>query len=164
MPFWGERGEPMDLNDADTWRWIWLAAVVVLAVSEIAVPGSFFMISFSVGALVATIAAFAGAEIWLQWAAFVIGSAGALALLIPIGRKLNAAPNRSAAGVYRWVGHEGVVLRRIPGGGTHDTGLVRVEREEWRAEGDTMDPIEVDTPIRVVRVDGTRLVVAEISD
>jgi membrane protein implicated in regulation of membrane protease activity len=154
----------MDLNDPGTWRWIWLTAVVVLAVSELAVPGSFFMISFSAGAVVATIAAFAGAEIWLQWALFVLGSAVALALLIPVGRRLNAAPNRSSAGVYRWEGHEGVVLRRIPGGGTHDTGLVRVEREEWRAESATMDAIDVDTPIRVVRVDGTRLVVAAIGN
>ena len=154
----------MDLNDQDTWRWIWLTAVVVLAVSELAVPGSFFMISFSAGALAATIAAFAGAEIWLQWLLFVLGSAGALALLIPIGRRINAAPNRSSAGVYRWDGHEGVVLRRIPGGSTHETGLVRVEREEWRAESDSIEAIEVDTPIRVLRVDGTRLVVTAVRD
>lgn len=154
----------MDLNDQDTWRWIWLTAVVVLAVAELAVPGSFFMISFSVGALVATIAAFSGAAIWLQWALFVVASAGALALLIPIGRRINSAPNRSSAGVYRWDGHQGIVLQRIPGGETHATGLVRVEREEWRAESDTTEPIEVDTPIRVLRVDGTRMVVTAIQD
>jgi membrane protein implicated in regulation of membrane protease activity len=154
----------MDLNDAESWRWIWLGAVVLLAVAELVAPGSFFMISFSAGALVATVAAFAGGPIWLQWLLFVLGSAAALALLIPIGRRLNRTPNRSSAGAFRWDDHQGVVLQRIPGGDTHATGLVRVEREEWRAESEGPAAIEVDTPIRVVRVDGTRLVVKPIED
>jgi membrane protein implicated in regulation of membrane protease activity len=150
------------VSDADSWRWIWLGAVVVLALAELAAPGSFFMISFSVGALAATITAFAGGPVWLQWSLFVIGSAVALALLIPIGRRFNRGPNRSSAGAHRWDDHQGVVLERIPGGDTHATGLVRLEREEWRAEGAGTDAIEVGTPIRVVRVDGTRLVVTPI--
>src|SRR5690606_32047122 len=36
----------MDLDSADTWRWIWLVAAAVFALGELAVPGSFFMISF----------------------------------------------------------------------------------------------------------------------
>jgi inner membrane protein len=38
-------------------------------------------------------------------------------------------------------------------------GLVRIEREEWRAESVDGAAIPVGAAIRVVRVDGTRLIV-----
>jgi membrane protein implicated in regulation of membrane protease activity len=154
----------VELNDAETWRWIWLVAALMLAVSELAIPGSFFMLSFSAGAVVATIAAFAGADVGVQWLTFVIGSGVALGLLVPLGRRLNAAPNQSATGAFRWHGSRGVVLDRVPGGGTHETGLVRVQREEWRAESANSDAIEAGTSIRVVRIEGTRLIVTAADD
>ena len=50
------------VDDSESWRWIWLAATVVLAASELVMPGTFFMISFAAGALVATIAALASSN------------------------------------------------------------------------------------------------------
>jgi membrane protein implicated in regulation of membrane protease activity len=39
---------------------------------------------------------------------------------------------------------------------------VRIEREEWRAESADGSGLDAGEPIRVVRVDGTRLVVERI--
>jgi membrane protein implicated in regulation of membrane protease activity len=85
--------------DPETWRWIWLGAAVALAIGELAVPGTFFLVSFAVGA----------------------GAAALVAFL--------------------------------------DGGRVRVERDEWRAETDSDDPIPLGTEVEVLAVRGTRLVV-----
>jgi membrane protein implicated in regulation of membrane protease activity len=151
------------LDDAETWRWIWLLATVVLAGSELAVPGTFFMISFAAGALVATVLAFAGLGVAGQWLAFVVGSGIALALLVPVGRRLSRGSAPSAVGANRWAGRRAVVLETIPAG-AHETGLVRVEREQWRAESADGAEVAVGTTVRVLRVDGTRLVVARPDD
>jgi membrane protein implicated in regulation of membrane protease activity len=50
------------------------------------------------------------------------------------------------------------VLSEIPAG-VHATGLVRVEREEWRAESVDGSAIPAGTAVEVLRVDGTRLIV-----
>ena len=45
--------------------------------------------------------------------------------------------------------------------GPHETGRVRVEREEWRAESVDGSEIAVGATVHVLRVDGTRLIVVE---
>lgn len=147
------------MNDAETWRWIWLAAMVVFAVSEIGVPGTFFMLSFAIGAAVASVLAFTGAAVGIQWLVFVAATAAALAALVPVGRRLNQGSS-ARVGATRWAGHRAVVLRDIPGG-AHATGLVRIEREEWRAESSDGAAIPAGTTVRVERVDGTRLIVTQ---
>ena len=150
----------MDLDSGDTWRWIWLGTAAVFALSEIAVPGTFFMISFAAGAAAAAIAAFLGADVALTWVVFVVGTVLALALLLPVGRRLNRDhhPSGRGEGADRWVGKLAVVIGEIPGG-VHSTGTVRIEREEWRAESVDGSPVDVGAEVQVLRVDGTRLVV-----
>lgn len=148
----------MDFDSPESWRWVWLAAMVLFALGEIFVPGTFFMISFALGAAAASITAFLGGGIVLEWVLFVAVSAGSLAVLVPIGRRLDRVHTGPGAGANRWVGQDAVVLAEIPEG-VHETGLVRVEREEWRAESADGRAVPSGTRVRVVRVDGTRLVV-----
>jgi inner membrane protein len=146
------------VDEPETWRWVWLAAAVVFALGELAVPGTFFMISFAVGALVACVLAFAGVNVGIEWAAFIAVTALSLIALVPIGRRLNAKPGVHGVGSTRVQGRRAVVLESIPNG-THETGRVRVEREEWRAESVDGSAIAAGTTVRVLRVDGTRLIV-----
>lgn len=149
----------MDLDSADGWRWIWLIAAAVFALGELAVPGSFFMLSFAVGAIGAAIASFAGAAPGFSWAVFVVVSTGALAVLVPIGRRINRSqPGGPAVGAIRWEGRRAVVVEEIPSG-VHNTGMVRIEREEWRAESADRSSIPAGSEVVVLRVDGTRVVV-----
>ncbi len=151
----------MDLDSGDTWRWIWLAVAALFALSELAVPGTFFMLSFAAGAAAAAAAAFLGANVAVSWIVFIVGTAVTLALLLPLARRVNRpeGPAGHGEGADRWVGRNAVVVTEIPGG-VHATGMVRVEREEWRAESVDGAPVDVGAEVTVLRVDGTRLVVS----
>jgi membrane protein implicated in regulation of membrane protease activity len=151
-----------DMDDPDGWRWIWLAATVFLAIGELATPGAFFMLSFAIGAAIACVLAFAGADLVFEWLGFVVGSAAALALLVPIGRRMSKG-EQAAVGATRFRGRRAVVLQTIPGG-PNETGLVRLDREEWRAESAFGFEIPVGATVVVQGVDGTRLVVAPLED
>jgi membrane protein implicated in regulation of membrane protease activity len=149
--------------DAETWGWIWLGVTLACAVGELAVAGTFFLVSFALGAALATAAAFLDASVGLQWLVFVAGSGIGLALLVPLGRRLARSESDEAQeGANRWVGRIAVVLDEIPPG-AHATGRVRVERDVWRAETDAGTAIEVGEHVEVLAVRGTRLVVAPTS-
>jgi membrane protein implicated in regulation of membrane protease activity len=120
--------------DAEAWQWFWLGACVALALAELFTPFLFFMISFAIGAALAAGAAFLDVNVAVQWLLFFAGSIGALALLVPLGRRMERVESDTAAeGSNRWIGRVGEVLETIPGA-PHATGLVRLERERWRAE------------------------------
>jgi membrane protein implicated in regulation of membrane protease activity len=151
------------MDEPENWRWIWLGATVVLALAELAVPGTFFLISFAFGALVACILAFFDVNVGIQWLVFAGASAVALGALVPIGRRISAKPGITGVGATRFEGRRGMVLRDIPSG-PNGTGLVRVEREEWRAESADGIPIAEGTTVNVLRVDGTRLIVSPLEE
>lgn len=153
----------MDLSSPDAWRWIWLAAAVICSLAELATAGTLFFLPFAVGALAAALAAFAGVGLALEWLAFVGLSGVAFAVLWPIGRRMDRRSGHHAIGANRWVGRQAVVLTEIPGqvGGT---GLIRLDREEWRAESGVSAPIPAGSTVLVTRVDGTRLVVLPLQE
>jgi membrane protein implicated in regulation of membrane protease activity len=101
----------MDLESSETWRWIWLVSAVVLTFGELLVPGTFFVISFGAGAALAAVVSFAGASVVVGWACFVGGSAVALAVLVPLGRRLNNAPDGGPIGATRLNNQIAVVLQ-----------------------------------------------------
>lgn len=153
----------MDVSSPETWRWIWLVLAVAFTVGEIAVAGSFFLVPFAIGAVAAAITAFLGAPVPLEWFLFVAVSAASSAVLWPLGRRLDRRSPRTPIGANRWVGREAFVLRDIPGGPA-GTGLIRLDREEWRAESLTGLPIRAGSTVLVSRVDGTRLVVVPLEE
>ena len=142
-----------------------MVTAAVLVVGEMVTPAAFFFLPFALGAFVAAIAAFAGASLGVEWALFVGASVAAFAGLWPLGRRLDRSSGGPMQGVgaNRLVGKQAVVLDDIPGL-PHDTGLVRVERERWRAESLTGDPIRAGSTVLVARVDGTRLVVTLLEE
>lgn len=147
----------------ELWRWIWLALATGLIVGEIAVAGSFFLLPFGLGALAAAVVAFAGGSVGVEWAVFVLTSGAASAVLWPLGRRLDRRSPRHAIGATRWEGREAVVVQDIPAG-VGGTGLIRLDREEWRAESLTGIPIRAGSTVLVSRVAGTRLIVLPLED
>jgi inner membrane protein len=143
----------------ESWRWVWLAVAVACLIAEIAVTGMFFFLPFAIGAAVATIVAFAGGSVAVGWAVFVGVSAASYVGLWNLRHRIDARIPNVAVGSTRWVGQRGVVIRDIPAG---DVGIVRIEREEWRAQSVTGEEIPAGTPVRVDRVNGTRLVVVPV--
>ncbi len=144
------------MDDPSTWRWIWLAATAVFTAGEMAVAGSFFLAPFAVGAALATVLAFVDAPLVAQWAAFVFASGAAFAAFRPLARRLDESGPHHTVGSTRLVSRNGIVLEDIP---DHGVGLIRVDREEWRAESENGHAIAEGTHVVIREVRGTRLIV-----
>jgi membrane protein implicated in regulation of membrane protease activity len=148
------------MDSPEDWRWVWIVATAVFAIGELTSPGSFFMLPFAIGALVATVLAFLGVDIVIEWLVFVGVSLAVLVALRPLAHRLNRSVDDTGIGSRRLLGHTAMVLRDIPAGG--DVGLVRVDREEWRAQSTDGSAIPSGTAVRVADVQGTRVIVAAV--
>lgn len=144
------------MDEPEQWRWIWLGAAVLFGLGEMATPGAFFLAPFGVGAAVAAILAFADVPIAGEWAAFVGISVASLIALRPFARRLDRDGDSSGVGSRRLIGRHGTVLSTIT---PEEPGVVRVDREEWRAESSDRSRIPAGTPVLVTEVEGTRVIV-----
>lgn len=152
----------MDLESPDTWRWIWLIGALVFAGCELATAVTFFFLPFAIGALVAAGLSFLGIAVPATWIIFFIVSAISFYGFWKLGRRLERADGeQEGVGATRWVGQEARVLEDITAGGI---GLIRLDREEWRAESLTGDAIRKGSTVMVTRVAGTRLVVVPVDE
>lgn len=137
------------------WFWIWLVLAAVLIVGEIFTMG-FFLLWFGVGSALAAILALIGAPLWLQWVVFVASSG----ILLAVTRRFAQRVTRdtpSGIGPDRLIGKRARVTAPIdPQAGT---GMVRVERDDWRATPEDDQSIPQGEYVRVVRIDGTHLIV-----
>ncbi len=144
------------MESPETWSWIWLVAAVVFAVGEMSSPGSFFLLPFAIGAAVASFLAFLGVSVTIEWVVFVLVSGGCFLAFRPLARRLDRDESAEGIGAKRLIGQEASVLQPI---GQDELGLIRVHREEWRAESADGVPIEAGQKVRVVEVRGTRCLV-----
>ena len=151
------------MDQAETWRWIWLVAALVFALGELAVAGSFFLAPFAIGAAVAAILAFLDVGLAGEWLAFVGISFALFAAMRPLARRLDQAGPTEGIGSKRLIGQQGVVLEAIPSG-LHELGMVRVHREEWRAESIDGHGVDTGSVVKVIEQRGTRLVVVPGGD
>ncbi|HCB34995.1 MAG TPA: hypothetical protein DEP66_05055 [Acidimicrobiaceae bacterium] len=144
--------------DNELWRWIWTFGAVAMTLGEITTAG-FFMLPFAIGCVLAAIAAWFDGSGGLQWMLFFAGSGisfGAIRMFM--GRQDKSDAGQLPVGVQRYVGMDAVVLEAVDA--VANTGLIRVETEEWRATVDG-DPIDVGATVHVVGLRGTRLLVAD---
>jgi membrane protein implicated in regulation of membrane protease activity len=141
----------------------WGGLVLVFLVAELATAGALFSLPFAIGAAGAGLTALAGGPVWLQACLFFIISAGSLAGLRPLARRLDRRAPRLEVGAGRWVGRQGVVVEAIPKG-PGQTGMIQLDRETWRAESSLDIPIAVGSTVLVQRVDGVRLVVLPVTE
>ncbi|MEZ5171416.1 MAG: NfeD family protein [Acidimicrobiia bacterium] len=155
----------MDFDSPDTWRWIWLGVAFFFTAGEILAAGTFFFLPFGIGGVAACVSAFAGNSVLTTWIVFTVTSVVFLAALVPLGRRLDRSTpgDGDPIGAGRWVGRLAVVLEDIPAGPS-TSGMARVDREEWRAASADDRPIPAGATVRVVKVDGTRVIVERADD
>lgn len=144
------------MDEPESWRWIWLGAAVLFGIGEMATPGAFFLAPFAIGAMVAAALAFADVPLAAEWAAFVGISIAALVALRPLARRLDRHGGSDGIGSRRLIGREGTVLEAIEPG---RLGLVRINREEWRAESSDRSAVPAGAFVKVTQVEGTRVIV-----
>ena len=139
------------------WVGIWLGLMVLFGIGEMLTAG-FFLLPFAIGAAVAAILAIVGVTVPVQMLAFIVVSIVALVAFQRFA-KSDKEP-LYPVGVKRYVNSVAIVLEDVDS--ERATGMVRMENEEWRATTDWDRIIESGTPVRVVDVRGTRLVVEPV--
>ena len=147
----------MDTGSPEFWRWVWLVATVVFGLGEIAVAGSFFLAPFALGAAVAAILGFAGVAVAVQWAVFLAVSVASFLALRPLARRMDREGPELGIGAHRQVGQSARVIEPIDG--SHDTGVVVLGGERWRAESADGHAVPAGARVSVVKVRGTRLLI-----
>lgn len=142
------------MDGVEIWFWVWVLLAAILMIAEIFTAG-FFLLPFGIGAAAAALLEFLGLAIGWQWAAFVAVSAAMLVLLRRYADRITR-DTPVHAGANRLIGKTGTVIEELnddPGG------MVRIDREEWRADSPGHEPVPLGTRVKVDRVDGTRLIV-----
>jgi membrane protein implicated in regulation of membrane protease activity len=137
--------------------WIWIIIAAFFAISEVFTAG-FFILWFGIGALIAGLLALLGVGIIWQWLAFVVISG----VLVAISRRFADRVTKKqppGIGADRLIGKIGVVLEDI--NNIENTGRVRIDKDEWRADSETDETIGKGTMVIVTRLDGTHVVVKE---
>lgn len=147
-----------EFADPETWRWIWLLIAGAFAAAEMFIAGTFFMLPFAAGALVAAIVAFAGGSAGVQWVLFLVVSVIGAVALIPLRRRLDAADHSDGIGSRRLIGEVAVVLDGIDAGPS-GSGAVQIGRESWRAVSVDGSGHGAGSTVRVIDVRGTSVVV-----
>jgi len=136
---------------------IWFAVAVLFVIGEIFTAG-FFLLWFGIGAAVSGILALLGVGPVVQLTVFVVLSG----ILFASTRKLADRITGSqppGVGADRFVSKPGVVIVEI--NPQNNTGRVRVDYDEWRAESETGEVIPEGTPIFVTGIEGTHLIVKQ---
>jgi membrane protein implicated in regulation of membrane protease activity len=140
--------------------WIWMILAAVLIIAEILTAG-FFLLWFGIGAAVAGAAALLGLSAPWQWGIFIIVSGG----LFTVSRKFAeriTSKQPPGIGADRFLGKKGVVLEEIDN--LKNTGRVRIEKEEWRADSEKGEVVPVGEKVEVTSLVGTHLIVKPLKE
>jgi membrane protein implicated in regulation of membrane protease activity len=111
-------------------------------------------------ALAAMLAAFFGAELWLQITLFVVVSVGMLLALRPLLKKY-ITPKKLRTNVDSVIGSQGLVLEPIDN--LAGTGRVKLGGMEWSARSENGEPIETGTIVKVEKIEGVKVFVSTVN-
>ena len=136
---------------------VWFVLMVIFIAAE-ASTVSLVSTWFAVGSLVAMVASLLGGQLWLQVVLFVVISGGLLALLRPFVKKY-FAPKLVKTNVDAVIGTTGMVLETIDN--DLGTGRVKLAGMEWSARSSNGLKVDVNTRIRVDKVEGVKVFVSE---
>lgn len=133
--------------------WFWIALAILFLVAEILTSG-FVLLCFGIGAFIGAAIAFLGGDMAWQVGAFVVGSGVSVFLLRPFAERVSVRGVQQIA-IDRVLGKRAMVLQTIDP--ERNTGMVRVDSEEWRAESVDHRIIPEGSLVEVLAVDGVRL-------
>ena len=136
---------------------LWIILAILLAIAELLLDGSFFLLSIAVGALVAGLVSLAF-SLPLQVAGFVIGAVLGFLYARPLFSRLLHRRNEVATNADRLPGQTGRIIQRVD----PETGYARVmvAGDDWRALVDSAEPLELGDRVIVLDVQGATLTVA----
>lgn len=156
----------LDLGiDLDVWPWVWLGVAVVFALVElIALGGSFVLLPFAVSAFVASILGFYDVPVEVQWIVFLAGGALLFAAAVKwLRRFVDDNDTPPGVGANRLIGMVGIVTEPLVPDDVARSGRVSIASEVWGAHTRTAERVERGAKVRVVDVEGTRVVVEVVA-
>lgn len=155
----------LDLGiDLNAWPWIWLIVAIVFFIVELTVlAGSFVLLPFGVSAFAASIAGFYDASVEVQWGIFLVGGAALWVLAFKMARRYIKDDLPLGVGADRLVGLTGIVTAAIDPDDTARKGRVTVGGEVWGALTHDDHVVAEGVRVKVVGVQGTRVVVEPIN-
>ena len=148
------------MDDPEIWRWIWLAAAVLLGIGELA-TGGLFLLPFALAAVAALLLSLVGFPLLVQMTAFVVVAVATVAAFRPLARRSREGGTVDGIGASRLTGRHALVLSAI---GHDDAGEIRVDAEEWRAVSADGSPIPAGVEVTIVEMRGTRAVVRPLTE
>ena len=140
---------------ADMATTIWIAAIIIFGVVEAATAG-LTSIWFVLGGIAGLIAAVCGGPIWLQVALFFAVSIAALAITRPLVAKL-LKKDIKPTNADRVLNATGRVTERIDN--ALPSGAVYIDGKTWTARSADGTVIEPDAAVRILRMEGVKLIV-----
>lgn len=135
---------------------VWVGLAVLFLVGEIFTEG-FALMWFGIGCAVGAVLAFLKLPFWLQILAALVVSGVLFALSRVFFKRVTRRAAQEGVAADRMIGKTGVVIERIDP--VTAKGMVRVAKEEWRAESVDDALIEAGTAVQVVRLEGVHLIV-----
>jgi len=143
----------------DLW-WIWMILAALFIVGEIFTFG-FFLLWFGVGAAAAgVLALFDVGSAW-QWVTFIVVSLGLFLVSRRFAERVSDE-QPPGIGADRFIGKPCVVLETIDD--ANNTGRVRMDKEEWRANSVDGRVIPEGARVVVTSIKGTHLVVEQMTE
>lgn len=140
----------------------WLIVAGVLVVLEV-VHRAFYATFLALGALVAAVAALAGAPFAAQIPLFAVASvAGLLAARPVLMKAMSAGHYRLVSGAAGLVGREAVVTQ--PVGDLRAPGRIRIQGEEWKALSSDGTPIEPGSVVMILDLQGSTFIVQKMPE
>ena len=137
---------------------IWLGLMVLFLAVEAATV-TMVSLWFAGGALAALAVSLLGGGYLLQMAAFLVVSAGLLALLRPLARK-HFTPKLTKTNVDSVIGTQGYVTSDIDN--VAATGTVKLGAMEWTARSATGEKISTGTLVKVEKIEGVKAFVTPV--
>lgn len=138
----------------------WLIAMVLFGVLE-AVTVGLTSIWFAVGALAALIAASLGAFALVQVIVFLVVSFVTLLLVRPLAQRY-INDRKEPTNADRVIGREAVVTQAIDN--LKGEGQVNVSGAVWTARSQEEAPIPAGTRVRVLRIEGVKVIVSPVPE
>lgn len=137
---------------------LWFALFVIFLIVEAACPIHLVSIWFAAGSLVALIASFLAAPLWLEIVLFLVVSSAMVALFWPFIQKfLN--PKVEKTNVEAIIGTQGYVTADIDN--VTAVGQVKLGAMEWTARSTSGTPIPKGTLVKVDRIEGVKAFVSQ---
>lgn len=152
----------LDLGiDLNLWPWVWLGIAVFFALIELTVlAGSFVLLPFAVSAFAAALLGFYDVAIEIQWLVFVAGGGLLWIVLYRYAQRFAGANElQPGVGADRLIGLSGIVTTAIDPDDTDRRGRVTAHGEVWGAISENGRPLAQGTHVKIVAVNGTKVVV-----